>query len=675
MKPVVSRKGKATQLSYELPHRIHDSKIYPVKAPNGSTIVIYGHENGIRILWRGGRPIKQNTQSKNQPKPPQVNGTGNDSIMIIDSDDEEPHTQATSHQLPDEADFESEEEELDPEERYPSIIQQIDVSLNTEVLHIAVPRVPPVTLLRPSETIPRIFSEKIVISVACIDYSIRIITLPLGPPSAATKAKSTVGKHQSRWGEEIIEIKSQTGHQSIPSGVTMTWTLRTQVTLVDDSEEDAPDDDDEEDERVRRGNRSSRALRKRSRSGQPSENDGWDLLVASHSAELSGLLRVWRFPIEIGESKTRISSASPILPYRTQHLNSPASHVTFSPSQHPKRRHSQLLVVEPKGIVRVYDPLASRQNRSRLRSDEPSTELGAWLSAFHTAFEIPKHVSPAAPSLAHRKRILDASWASDGRSIIAILADGEWGIWDVDQSGPSPPADPSAFSLRGFVGANSSPSVSTTTSSTKPRGSRSLLAPMTPNTRRTKEESLFQGSISNQPSVARGGVSVATLHSTSGGAPEDSIILWYGSDSYRIPNLNQFWARSASGSGGSLYGPGLARIQGLNLNGEAVTTIQQFDTTTAAARMAIPRDLLVAAEHRLIILTSTIEQLGRDLGPTLFEKDRTEDDDMRRADQTLLAQGELDLGGMDRLLDSMESSAADVRTLGSGNPRKVLFAS
>jgi hypothetical protein len=91
--------------------------------------------------------------------------------------------------------------------------------------------------------------------------------------------------------------------------------------------------------------------------------------------------------------------------------------------------------------------------------------------------------------------------------------------------------------------------------------------------------------------------------------------------------------------------------------------------------MAIPRDLLVVAEHRVVILTSTIAQPGRDLGSTLFDKDRAEEDDMRRADQTLLAQGELDLGGMDRLLDSMESSAADVKTSGLGNPRKVLFAS
>src|SRR5437764_408433 len=80
-----------------------------------------------------------------------------------------------------------------------------------------------------------------------------------------------------------------------------------------------------------------------------------DLLVASHSAELSGLLRIWRFPI--GPDQT-ISALYPILPYRTQHLISPTSKIVFNPSPHPKRRHSQLLVVEPRGIARIYDPLA-----------------------------------------------------------------------------------------------------------------------------------------------------------------------------------------------------------------------------------------------------------------------------------------------------------------------------
>ncbi|OCK76344.1 hypothetical protein K432DRAFT_306547 [Lepidopterella palustris CBS 459.81] len=670
MKPLVSSKGKATQLSYELPHRIHEAKIYPVKAPNGSTIILYGHEHGVRILWRDGRPPTKNARTREQPTPPPVNGTGNESIMIIDSDDEEPRSRKIIHYLPDEAEFESEEEELDPEQPFPSFIQQIDLPLNTEALHIAIPQIPPITSIRPAESMPPVFNKKIVFAVACVDFSVRIITLPLNPPSAVTKTKP-LEKHRTRWGEEIIEIKGQAGHQSIPNGVAMTWTSKIPVTSDDESEDGMPDDDD--DEPTPRRNRSSLTKGSRSRSGNRNDINGWDLLVASHSAELSGLLRVWRFPIENDRFKNSIYAPNPILPLRTQYLTSPTSHIAFSPAHHPKRRHSQLLVVDPKGIVRIYDPFASPRTRPRSgRIDESTSETGAWLSSFSTSFEAPKHYATSVPALAHRKRILDASWASDGRSIIALLTDGEWGIWDVDQSGPNPPTNPTSFAIRGFIGTATSSNNSSASSGSKPRGSRSTLAPMTPNTRRTKEESLFHGSASGQSNVPRGGISIATLHSISGGAPEDSVILWYGQESYRIPNLGQFWARSASGSGGSLYGPGLSRIQGLNLHGEALNSIEQFGTTTAAARMAVPRDLLVVAEHSLIVLTTTTVQLGRDLSDSLlFGREREEEEQTRRADQTLLASGELDIGGMDRLLDSMEATQGG--TIGFGNPRKVLF--
>ena len=99
-------------MRYELSHRIHDTKVYPVKAPNGSTIILYGHETGVGILWRGGRPLKQVASPKQAPKPPpKVNGTSNnDVVMIIDSDDDEP-AQAAPQLLP-QAEFEGEEQKM-----------------------------------------------------------------------------------------------------------------------------------------------------------------------------------------------------------------------------------------------------------------------------------------------------------------------------------------------------------------------------------------------------------------------------------------------------------------------------------------------------------------------------------------------------------------------------------
>ncbi|KAF2500671.1 hypothetical protein BU16DRAFT_254873 [Lophium mytilinum] len=658
MKPQVSSSGRAAQLSYELPHRIYDAKIYPVKAPNGSTVIIYAHENGVRIIWRGGRPLKHVALPKEQPKPAKVNGTGKDVIMVIDDSDED--------ETPAETEFEEEVEELDPEAPYPTFIQQIDLALNVEVLHIAVPKIPEVTPIRPADSMPPIFSDKIVFAVACVDYDIRIITLPLSPPSHANKATPAT-KNKSKWGEQIIDIKN--GHQSIPTGISMTWTSTSQKDLVDDWAEDIDMDDNEEEESTPRVRSSRRRSRTRSGSRAGDDIEKWSLLIASHSGERGGILRIWRFPIAPGGIAVR----PPVTPYRTEYLTSPAERIAFSSAQYPKRRHSQLLVVDPTGIVRVYDPLAPPQKRSR-SSRQEDIETGAWLASFSTTFEVPKNYSPTVPGLAHRKRILDASWASDGRSIVALLADGEWGIWDFDRSGPQPPADPSTFSLRGFIGTSSTHP--TTSSSLKSRNTRSSLAPMTPNTRRTKEESLFQGSTSSQPSVSRGGITIEALHSTTGGVPEESVILWYGPDTYRIPNFGQFWSRSATGGGGSLFGPGLVKVQGLNLLGEAVTTIQQFDTTTAAARMAIPRDILVVAEHRLIIQTSTTAPSGA-LGSIFSDKERNEHELTLKSDQSKLSSRELDVGGMDRLLDSMEfeQPRGTSGSLVLGNPRKVLFAS
>lgn len=686
MKLQVSRSGKNAQLrsvanrelrqllhpthrtsapSYELPHRIHDAKIYPVKAPNGSTVIIYGHENGVRILWRGGRPIKHVAPApKEQPKPAKVNGTGKDVVMIIDSDDDEPPQKPASQAPPAETEYESEEEELDPEAPYPSIIQQIDLPLNVEVLHIAVPRIPPVTPIRTADTMPQIFADKIVFAVACVDYDVRIITLPLSPPSHATK-NAPATKNKSRYGEEVRDIKNC--HQSIPTGISVTWTSTSQKDLVDEWIEDMDLDDQEEDDATPRAP-TARPSRTRSQSGNRDETEKWSLLIASSSGEKGGILRIWRFPI----APHGVVVTMPINPYRMEYLSSPAERIAFSSAQYPKRRHSQLLVVNPSGAVRVYDPLALTQKRSRAsRQEQP--ESGTWLATFNTTFEVPKNYSTAVPGLARRKRILDAAWASDGRSIIALMADGEWGIWDVDRSGPKPPSDPSTFSLRGFIG--TSASHSSTTSSLRSRNTRSTLAPMTPNTRRTKEESLFQGSTSSQTSVSRGKISIEGLQSRTGGAPEESVIIWYGADTYRIPNFGQFWSRSASGSAGSLYGPGLARIQGLNMLGESITTIEQFDTTSTAARMATPRDILVVAEHKLLIQTSTAAATGN--AESMFsDREREEQERTLRNDQSKLSSGELDVGGMDRLLDSMElDQPRGSNSLVLGNPRKVLFAS
>jgi hypothetical protein len=637
---------------------VHDATIYPVKAPNGSTIILYGLENGVGVAWRGGRPLKKATaQLKQTAKPAKINGTNNDAIMIIDSDSDEP-AKAASQQPAPAAEFEDEEEELDPDQPYPSFVQQLRLALGTEVLHLAVPQVPTISSLRPADTIPAIFSTHMVFTVTCADCTIRVITLPLSPPSELAKEKPLSAK--SQYGEEITKVQA---HQSIARGVSVTWTARSEPSSKDPSDDEM--DMDGEGDAATTPARRRRNQQSRSRSRNQGQ-DGFDLLVASHSAELGGLLKVWR--LQLFDSS--VKATHPIAPYKTVTLRKHASRVMFNTAQYPKRRHSQLLITDSSGTARVYDLFAPGKRRAH----GGLSEAGAFISTYRSSFESVKNSSFTPAALAARKPIVDAAWVSDGRHILCLLADGEWGVWDVDRSGPSPPADPMAFSLRGYVGTSEKDSSSSGASSPK-RGARSSLAPMTPNTRRRKEETLFKGSPSISAAAPHGGITIAALSSSNGAPSEESVIIWYGSEVYRIADLAKFWARTASASGGnSLPSPSLAQITDISLFGETITSISQFDTTSQASRMAVPRDLLISAEHRLIITATTTKSLGRDFN-AMFSQEQTETDDARRTDQALLSHGELDLGGMDRLLDDMESSGTVSKSLTLGGPRKVLFAS
>lgn len=639
MEPVVTTHGKLAQLRYELPHRVHDAHVYPVRAPNGSTVVLYAHESGVGILWRGGRPLKSApSPSKQAAKPPaKVNGTSNDAVMIIDSDDEDEPPAKTA--VPPKAEYEDEEEELDPDQPYPSIIQHLRLSLDTEVLHIAIPHVPAISALRPASTVPAIFSSKIVFTVACADYSIRIITLPLDPPSDA--AKQAPLSPQSQYGEEVFRIPSHSAHKSIPYGVSMTWTSRAEPIL----EQSGDDMDTDEAGSAVKG------------------SDKWDLLVASHSSEVGGLLNIWRLNL----SDTSVTAKSPVSPYQSLTLRTPATKVTFSCAQYPKQRHSQLLIADKSGVARIYDPFALPSRKRKAGSDP---EPGAYVALFKTPFEATQdNITP--PALASRKPIIDAVWASDGNSILALLADGQWGIWDVTRTGPNPPSDPSAFSVQGFLGrrreenqTNSAPSPR------KLRGNGSSLAPMTPNTRKYKEAKLFKGASSGASIPPHGGITIASLPSTTGTTPEDSAIIWYGANIYRIPNVTQFWSRSASGGDkATLSRPSISAIEGVSLLGESITSIDQFDTTVTDARMARPRDCLISTDHRLLFLTQPAAPLSRSLDPALSDE-IDEEEGVRRADHALLARGELDLGGMNRMLEDMEGSGGLTQ-----NPRRVLFKS
>ncbi|KAB2576184.1 Nucleoporin NUP37 [Lasiodiplodia theobromae] len=676
MKPRVLRKGKQLQLCYDLPQRVNVAKIYPKTAPNGSTVVIYGHSNGLRVIWRGGRSLKRKSASTGDSQP-KVNGTSNDAVMV-DLTDDEP-SQAPPTIIDDDVEFESEEEEEDEAEPYPPVVQHLDLPLGTEVLYMSFPQVPSISPYRPANLIPPIFNERIVLSVACADSSVRVVTLPLTPPSQARKAAER-SKSKALYGEQVLRIEGQHGHQSIPRGITMTWSSRTSDTFPEDINMDADASDDDDD---------TESLRSR-RLIQSDEPLEWDLIVASHSVEVTGLLHIFRIPLVLKDNQFSFTT-DPIFPWQTQYLSAPATRVHFSSSQFPSPRHLQLLVADSKGSVKIYDPLAPPRARPRSAGRDVVIEPkpGAWIASFSTSFEVPKHIKVSNPYLARRKAILDAKWASDGKSIVALLSDGEWGVWALDGASTARNASTkpvSTFALRGYV-SSSEPKASAATNlaQAKPSNKSLTLAPMTPNTRRTREDTLFHGPITpNTTDSSHGGISISSSFSPSNGQAEDSIVLFYGDDMYRIPNLQQFWGRSTHSTGsGSLYGPGLTRVEGASLYGEPVTDVEQFGKPKgAAARMGVPRDLLVVGERRIVVL-ATISPEAK-TGGNLFAKDLDATDRPDRIDQDLLKRGELDIGGMDRLLDSMASGPGAAGgpqgplRLGNGpaaqNVRRVGFA-
>ncbi|KAI9822379.1 MAG: hypothetical protein M1827_000098 [Pycnora praestabilis] len=702
LKPRVSRKHDIIQLSYELPHRTHTAKVYPVPSPNGSTIIIYGHEHGLQVLWRGGRPFKRFEKPKADES--KVNGTSSDAIMIIDSDDEEP-TKPTEKQEShnDGPIYEDDEEEFDPSEPYPPILQDLNLMFGTDVLHLSF-------LNLPSEKLPPIFSHKLVVAVACADCTVRIITLPLTPPSPASKAQKDLRSNDGfgnvesgRCGEQVLILGNNTGHRTIPNGVSMSITPRHNP-IRDSADMDEDEDDDNPSHPVSSGIRPS-ASRSRSRIRQSTEENEWDLLLASHSPEISGLLLLYRIPIitEISESKTEhLISTEHILPFQTQYLPSPASNISFNPSLYPARRHPHLLVTDTKGGVRIYEcfpPQSRDRSSSGQRSsvqERPDVEQGSWLISLYPGFESSKQPGSTPNGLGRRKQIVNAQWCLGGKGVIVLLSDGEWGVWDIEGAGPGAKKGPlqgegnrlgvqggalTQFSIRGQVDGSLAESSTLGRSSTSESKTSSKLAPMTPGTRRVREEVLFSGPSAGITSFSQAGICVTR---TAGQGPnkqeDEALLFWHEGNVVALPSMLAYWQKEINGGGGSgsLFTSGRrdrpSRIDGLNLYGELNNGVDQFPQVLPNNADTAPSqpEILVALEHRLVILMTARRAPSR--SENMFQQ---QPEEKSPVDQQLLARGELDVSGMDRMLASMANGDQRNGTTRNGaiGKRKVGFVS
>ncbi|KAL8994574.1 MAG: hypothetical protein Q9169_005492 [Polycauliona sp. 2 TL-2023] len=598
------------------------------------------HENGLRILWYGGRALKAHLTE------PRRNGAHSSGQSIALDSDDEADAPASHHQ---DIYLGSDEEDYDPSKPFERVVQSLDLPFGVGVLHIAFPPYPAEPLQRRHATLPNLFSEKLVAAVTCSDASVRLITLPVDPPSQLRKRKVATNNKPyvadgsiGPYGEQITTITGGNDYQTVPTCVSMTLAPGTLP------REDSDVEMEEDEMRPTRSSRSRSSSRARSLQG----GEGWDILVASASSDLSGVLLIHRIPLTEDGNQLDLTTRH-IIPWNIQRLPTPAASIRFSPCLPHEKRSSMLLVAETKGPVRILDCIATE-----------TVSQCTWLVTLLPDFQI------AAPGRALRKRVLDAQWVQDGRAVIALLAEGEWGIWDLFDAQPKVSLSSHAhgasqlgyFSTFALAGsASGSRHSDSQNHRTKDGGKTGRLAPMTPATRRIRQENLFTGP--NQQETegpARGGICITSTQDSK--AIDDAILIWHNDNIIVIPSLRTHWANKIKGAG-NLFGDGAkgeARtISNVSLRGERRIDVVLLPTGSRCKppRSSSSERVLVLGETRFVVVTAPLSEPQTTSRPTSKPS----------SDQRLLERGDLTLEGMDRVLASMNGGRTAPNKLTSTN--------
>jgi hypothetical protein len=394
---------------------------------------------------------------------------------------------------------------------------------------------------------------------------------------------------------------------------------------------------------------SSQTVKGDSKSSTPT---GPQIIVASYSKEVTGLLLLYRVPI---------ASLQPhIEPFQSIYLSSPAKSISFNPAL-SSPPNGQLLVANSTGACRIYDYKLLVKTAP---ADDPSSDLtaeqGTWLLSLYPSFQRQPESSASQNTGAHagfgRKTIVDAKWVSNGRAILVLLQDGEWGIWDIEGVGPGASqgllgrqgikgGSLSQFSLTGFIEGAKARSFG------PPQIASSKFAPMTPSTRKSVDLFGNRGTTGAVP----GQISVVEVPSSSATRPaEESIVFWLGESFSVIPSLSKYWAansrKSTSGSGNLFNGtPGgrMIKLESIDLRGERCSGIEQIaklSIAPATSPTALSSDVVILGEHRLIILSA-----GKQV------HSRVERENRMALVETDANVGELDVMGIDRALTRMEN--------------------
>ena len=588
--------------------------------------------------------------------------------MIVDSDDEEPPKPYNDTPV-----FNDEEEEHDVSEPYDPLIQTLDLPIGVAVLHFSFPHLPSEPTESTMKSLPSLLSDRIVVAMDCSDFSVRVLTLPLLPPSPQSKMRpelrSQIPSTKSTYGhfsEQMMVVSGGNGHQSIPRGVSVTITARSLPSAGGDNIIGAQKPGGPQDQTR---NRSHSASRPRSQNSSPVADRSWDLLIASHSAQFSGVILIHKVAIVADGSKIDTTFAEHNVPWQIKCLASPATSIHFNSSIYPAPRHSELLIAEANGVVRILDCLSQHESRPE----------GSWLLSLYSAFQ---HIP--APVIS-RKHILDAQWCLGGKAVVVLLADGEWGIWDLENAGPKAKMGMEVtegvsgtlltpFDISGWI--STSRTLKSSAKNTGVTGDRSHgLAPMTPGTRKIRQESLFTGSTAQSNGLVFGGLSVSPTRKTAiQKADDESILLWYGDDIAILPSLLKYWQNTVRGAG-NLFGTDtrgqLKRIGSSSLGEEVRNEVSLFPESyppTVKYRIADQNDILITTERGIIMMATPVAEprATTSSNPSTI---------ISSIDQKLLTLGELDVNGMDRILAGMSNGSQAHRDYGNGSSpvKKVGF--
>lgn len=580
---------------YNLSRRIHTVQTYPVLSPQGATILIYGHENGVTIVWRGGRKFKQEivedaARGKQNGNPPE------DAIMIIDSDDEDSAAAGQQSSFVDKPQF---QEDIDDESPYPEITQTLDLAFGTAVYHLATLPMTPCPAEDAAWGGADILKEKIVFTASCASRDVFLVTLPLVPPSPLSKAREdllqdlvagTAGN--GKWGETMTLLNGQGKYSD---GLAMTL-VRSKPTI----------------ERTKSGERS------RSTSATSPR-----VVVASHTREASGVLRLWDVSLD-GIFKDRRVEA-----FQTEYLPKPLTSICFNHT-HP----TQLLCNASPDAVRIYDYATASIPHDDLY-EGPFPSQGSWLISLYPPF--------ARPS-SSRKPILAASWIALGRAILVLLADGQWGIWDIDGVSPQGPAlfgksgagirgdAITEFNISGYVEGTSP----LRTPASNRAGGNSDFVPMTPHSRR---DALTTSYGPERLTTVKGGIVVTPLPAKTATAGDESVSLWIGGAEhvFVIPGVLKFWdaqVRRGAGGGVNIFSGAqptrMVRLSdlGAGLMGErcigvgAIVRFGEIDGNGPSGNDGLPVEVVICGESRLVIVRESEATVGTRIGGVMGRRKR-----------------------------------------------------